>query len=73
MNKIRPCPFCGYDEPYTRLHSNPYLTDDPGYHVYCPNCDAQSSACIEKVGCVNDWNTVSDAVALARKAEDVLA
>ena len=53
---IDPCPFCGFKE----VEINKTMGDS--YYVYCDNCGARGSKCIESINAVSEWNSViSDA------------
>ena len=46
MPDLKPCPFCGYEEPYIR-----------GYDVACGNCDAEIVNCTGGVeDAIENWN-----------------
>lgn len=67
MTEIKPCPFCGAS-PY--IYADEY-SEDGWVWLEC-ECNARSKKFLDIEKVIAKWNAVSDAVALARKAEDVV-
>ena len=49
MTEIKPCPFCGYEEPY-------YVTDQ--HCILCPLClnEMTNETALTKEDLIMDWN-----------------